>query len=750
MPRPIASEPAFLDTDWQTVLLVLADSVEGFDATLRSLEANSVGSNRLVLAQDAEPVREALDGYTGRIQWVSLPPLSTERYWAPVIAAFSPETTRTLFVASGARVPPDWDARLVAAAQASPQSAVLSPLLASHPQASAFNGPTASPSLSVDDVDQWVNDYASDAFFPLPCLPRTCVLFQGEVWQTAAKDADDTTLVSHIKSHGDWLSATGQLYVDDSRCPGAAAAQVALNGAVAQAYSERHPLASLRHALSELDGRAEKPVVSLSCRPVQLHIAHSWGGGLNRWIENYLAGDESHHHLVLRSIGDRSAFGQQVAVYRGADMSVPLRTYSLVEPILSTVVSQSEYARLLDEIVDAFNVESLVISSLIGHSLDLLRTGLPTTLVMHDFFPFCPALYATFDSPCQSCDAGRVQQCRQENPVNTFFLHEPAAHWESIRRAYFSLLEQARPTIIAPSQSVFDRFTTLAPRLAPLDRHVVSHGLRDSLALHYVDNRPPDPVPGDKLRVLVLGRMSAEKGADLLHAVIPDAADVAEFVLLGAGEGGERFSDLPGCTVIDDYAMDELPRHVAAAAPDIALLLSLVPETFSFTLSELWALGVPVMATRLGAFGDRISDSHNGWLVEPDAPAVIARLRALHPDREAIAGARAVVLSQAVIKATDMVREYNALLPGTPGVPLKRYVFPRRSFQNPYLQGAGQDQAQLFRERTQGVEATYRAVLGEFLQYTSAKLLQTRRMPRFLRSLGARVFAALAKRVARR
>ena len=46
----------------------------------------------------------------------------------------------------------------------------------------------------------------------------------------------------------------------------------------------------------------------------------------------------------------------------------------------------------------------------------------------------------------------------------------------------------------------------------------------------------------------------------------------------------------------------------------LAMSVSIVPETFSYTLSELWAAGIPVLATRLGAFGDRIVDGENGWL----------------------------------------------------------------------------------------------------------------------------------------
>ena len=60
-----------------------------------------------------------------------------------------------------------------------------------------------------------------------------------------------------------------------------------------------------------------------------------------------------------------------------------------------------------------------------------------------------------------------------------------------------------------------------------------------------------------------------------------------------------------------------LPALVARIAPDAALLLPTVAETFSYTLSELRSLGVPVIATRVGALAERIRDGIDGFLVDP-------------------------------------------------------------------------------------------------------------------------------------
>ncbi|MBL0040833.1 MAG: hypothetical protein IPP28_07255 [Xanthomonadales bacterium] len=53
---------------------------------------------------------------------------------------------------------------------------------------------------------------------------------------------------------------------------------------------------------------------------------------------------------------------------------------------------------MFEQIRLRFGVGSVIVSSLIGHSLDALATGLPTELVCHDYFPLWPVLHADFDA----------------------------------------------------------------------------------------------------------------------------------------------------------------------------------------------------------------------------------------------------------------------------------------------------------------------------------------------------------------
>ena len=103
---------------------------------------------------------------------------------------------------------------------------------------------------------------------------------------------------------------------------------------------------SLRNPLSQLNERAELPPKVLKRGPGALvHISHSWGGGLGRWISDFCAAEEDFLHLVLKSVGTRKAGAQALTLHLGAE-PLPLKQCDLTTPILSTSLGSHEYRQI--------------------------------------------------------------------------------------------------------------------------------------------------------------------------------------------------------------------------------------------------------------------------------------------------------------------------------------------------------------------------------------------------------------------
>lgn len=117
---------------------------------------------------------------------------------------------------------------------------------------------------------------------------------------------------------------------------------------------------------------------------------------------------------------------------------------------------------------------------------------------------------------------------------------------------------------------------------------------------------------------MILGSLAPQKGRALLETIWPSVMDRVELYLIGGcDEDGAIFDGKPGITVMQRYNHAELANIMADIQPELGVLLSIWPETFSYTLSELWLFGIPVLATAMGSFADRIEGGPTAFSVHP-------------------------------------------------------------------------------------------------------------------------------------
>jgi glycosyltransferase involved in cell wall biosynthesis len=396
-----------------------------------------------------------------------------------------------------------------------------------------------------------------------------------------------------------------------------------------------------------------------------LHLLHDWGGGTQRWVEDYCRADVSRRNLALKSLVDASGVSRRLALLAHPAARRPIASWTLDPPIDACCPSHPGYARILREIIDQCGVQSLVVSSLIGHSLDSLRTELPTVAVIHDFFPFCPAIHATYraardasDAACRQCDPARLAVCLAENVHHRFFRAPSAEHWLVVRTRLAELACRPNVAWVAPSAFLIDRYTALEPRLSQARFRHIPHGI--DLPRAGAASTPP---VRDRWRMVILGALSPQKGLQLLNDAIGELTAIGDVYLLGCGPSGAAFASTPGVHVVPSYRRDELPERLRAIAPDCGLLLSAVDETFSYTLCELMAAGVPPVATRRGAFAERIEHGVDGFLVDPSPESLVAQVRDIASRPQWLAAVRRNLAGYRPATLGEMVSAYRELLP---------------------------------------------------------------------------------------
>jgi GT2 family glycosyltransferase len=349
-------------------------------------------------------------------------------------------------------------------------------------------------------------------------------------------------------------------------------------------------------------------------RPVILHVLHDWGGGVERFVADQMRDDAEAIHLALVSHGTiTGGLGQRLALY--VDLGrCPIRTWACEPPVGDVADGHPTVREALDETLRSFGVGALRVSSLIGTTLDVLRTGLPTALVLHDAYPFWPLL--DDESPQPRWDDAAIARAAAE-PGWRFAERDPVV-WRARTDAATRALLDARAIVVAPSQAILDRLAPFLPEALRRSARRVPHGVPAGA-------RGSPQRGGGPLRVLVPGRLVGGKGERLLDALLPIAPAGIAWCFAGGCEIAQRYAAQTGGVAIDDYTHGELGGIVAGFDPDLALLPSLLPESFGYVLSEMQALGVPLLAADVGAYGERIDATWNGLgPVEGSGPAVAA------------------------------------------------------------------------------------------------------------------------------
>ena len=141
-------------------------------------------------------------------------------------------------------------------------------------------------------------------------------------------------------------------------------------------------------------------------------------------------------------------------------------------------------------------------------------------------------------------------------------------------------------------------------------------GVTSSLSTQVKLNLPDDDVP----TVALLGAIGPDKGARRIERLVELARrrNVAvRFVLIGYLDVQHTpwQSDDACFSIHGRYERDELPVLLSHYRVRLVLYPSAGPETFSYTLSEAWSAGVPVLVPPIGALAERVEHSGAGWVM---------------------------------------------------------------------------------------------------------------------------------------
>ena len=517
------------------------------------------------------------------------------------------KATAVFVVHAQAVLPPYWQQRLLSAVTADDNITVCSALSSRHHQLSPL---ADDDSFSGSQLELDHNTYllSEPSYFYTDCYNPDCFL---------------AISAEHLPDHNEsTFAAVNNLLVEQQISETPIKTQNVPDIGDQRALPA-HKLASVQWALKKQDPALFSHVQwpYLDEKPILLHVAMDWGGGVHKWINEFAENHPDYHHLILLSHGElyRHRHGEKLLLKWHHTDAQPHYEYHLQAPIHATTTTHAEYRALLNNLIQQHQISAILVSSLIGHSMDILSSGLPTIRILHDYFPDWPLLDARLDKDKITANdyaTAFEQSCDEPfGCINT----EEHQHWIQQLHALYT---QNNTVLVAPSISVKNNLQKLQEGAAYKNVSIIPHQTRVLKPIDY-------QTEGQKhFTVLVTGRISPPKGQLLLEEcmqLLETEKDI-HYVFLGAGNEGKKYLNQDNITVIMDYDVEQLDNLLAEISPQLALLTSTASETFSYVLAELQSAGIPVLATQVGAFQERIEHGVNGFLTSTDAETMTAAI----------------------------------------------------------------------------------------------------------------------------
>ena len=366
--------------------------------------------------------------------------------------------------------------------------------------------------------------------------------------------------------------------------------------------------------------QARLETLATSPLPRILMVSHGMGGGVERHIQELiivLAGRA--HVIVLRPMLYKNLLGLTLPCLDAVRDVLTCPSFAQNITQHEDAVPAAQYMRLafkwprdaqaLWAFLRALDVSRMHIHHVEGYTLNffkqLLELGIPYDLTLHDHSILTghPSLV-------------NAKGCFDPEWFKQGLSALPKGKQVVAQSLQLVALHAAR--VIVPSELMIERLQLCLPQLAGQISILYRAHPEAEWARAYPQPSLRALKDTEPLRVLCLGMLGAEKGAHVLARVARQASsgsNTFEFILLGSC----HLSLPANVQRLGAYEDVHVAHLVAEIKPHLLWLPAQCPETWSYTLSVGLRAGLPVLASNVGVFPERLQGRPLSWLLKHDA-----------------------------------------------------------------------------------------------------------------------------------
>jgi len=325
---------------------------------------------------------------------------------------------------------------------------------------------------------------------------------------------------------------------------------------------------------------------------------------------------------------------------------------------------QPQLNAALTAVIAQFAPDIVHIQHLMGLPFSLVAqlraANIPYLITLHDYWHVCAnaqLLTNYSDTICAGPTYFNCARCAlaRAGHGNALPLVPPLAPLFAVRNGRLRQILQNANAIITPT--AFTRDIHVQQGVAADNIHVVPHGIE----------LPPTesaiPSGGDGLRVGYVGGISQQKGVHVLIAAVNQHPQIKLTIIGDLYAFPDYVNELRGMAGGNVTFAGRIPHAELwqmLADFDLIVVPTLWYETASLIVQEAFAAGVPVVASRIGVFPERVADGVDGLLFPAgNADALADLLRHLHDNPQELTRLRAGI--QPVFTIDEHIAKIDAL-----------------------------------------------------------------------------------------
>lgn len=641
------------------VIIPIYNAYDDLIACVNSVLKNTSYPYRLVLIDD-KSTDPRIDSFLNDLESRKINNLVIMRnkrnlgFVGTVNRGMAESDSHVVLLNSDTEVPPGWLERLIQAAAQDPLVGTVTPFsnnatICSFPNFCEDN--VLPKEYDMEALDKVFNRYASSAVIDIPTAVGFCMLITKSCLDTVGLFDEETFGRGYAEENDFCMRAEGMgfrnvicpnLFVYHKGSMSFGVQQKTLLQENLRKLDQKHPSyrAKVRSFIERDPLEPVRKMVQsglvIELRKTDLgvlQVLHGLGGGTVTHVEDIIS--------------------MQKGVVRNYVLKPYPKHFELIDRnqtrALSYTFSKEEALQpgWFSKLLKSFNIGLVHVHHLHGYPEEfvtlLMETRIPYLFTSHDYYTACPTINL-LDSKSVYCGAQKdldiCKKCLRAHPDSNIAGIDPR-RW---RDRWAEFLGNA-VKILAPSKAAAE---IMEHYFEQIKVHPVEHGV-DSYGPLTVDNEdynPEIPLDGDKIRIALLGAIGPHKGSHLLEELVRLTRLRSlpfQWVVIGYTNLRQvRYCSTDNVLAIHGpYEPIEIPQLLSKYCIDLVFLPSVWPETYSYTLSEAWLSGYPVLSPDLGALGQRIRETDAGWLLKQlCVEEILDTLQELALDRSKIAEAR--------------------------------------------------------------------------------------------------------------